>query len=404
MAELLGLTLPDFYAKPVWELLTGSTRTGFLKRTRRREKHGADKYDLKHTRPDGSARILQISVSPFLDGGRRLGSLAMVSDITEARNAEDELRHRAGHDPLTGLANRALLLDGLQTALDGLSESQSESESVAVLVADIDQFKLVNDSFGHSSGDDLLIEVSRRWQAELGPDHVVARFGGDEFVVLCRGARVTAARDVAARLLQALDTPVPLVGGTVSASASIGVAAADFAHPVDAETLVRYADAAMYEAKARGRSRIEVFTPCLIDRAQSRLQLFNDLKMAISRDELMLHYQPIVKLATGELLGVEALCRWNHPHRGSIAPDTFIKAAEAGGLIESVDRWVLRRACKDAAAMRTAGILPPEAYVSLNTSAASLARPDYEAESGRRWTNQPCLRTPLSWSSPKAPS
>ena len=376
MADLLGLMLPDIYDKPVGESLSGDAYTSFLKLTLRGEKAVSEKCDLRHTRPDGSARILQVSVSPFLDAGRLLGSLAMVSDITDGRNAEDQLRHRASHDPLTGLANRTLMLDGLQAALDHLAASGSDP--VAVLVADIDRFKLVNDSFGHAAGDELLMEVSRRWLPEIGPEHLLARFGGDEFVALCHGGE-EAVREVAARLLRALDTPVLVGGGSVAVDASIGIARAEVGDPVNAETLVRYADAAMYEAKARGRGRTEVFTHGLIDRAQRRLQLFNDLKMAISGDELVLHYQPIVDLATGELLGVEALCRWNHSQRGPVAPDEFIPAAEAGGLIESLDRWVLSRACRDASELRAAGVLPLGGYVSINVSAASLARPDYEA-------------------------
>ncbi len=376
MADLLGHPLADLYAKPAWEQITGSSRSGFFKRLDRRQRQGADRYDLRHTRPDGSKRILSVSVSPFLDNGNSLGSLAMVSDLTDARSAESSLRHRASHDPLTGLANRSLLAEQLQEALD--AAAHAESGSVAVLVADIDHFKLVNDSFGHASGDDLLIEVSRRWQARLRPDELFARFGGDEFVILCRDTGEEPARQVAARLLKTLEAPINLDGRTVAANASIGIAIAVAGDIGDAETLIGYADAAMYEAKARGRGRAEVFSPRLIERAQRQLELFNDLSLAIAGDELTLHYQPVVEIATGKLLGVEALCRWSHPRRGAVAPDEFIKAAEDSGLIIPLDQWVLRQACKDGAAMRRSGVLSPDAYVAVNASAVSLAHPDYE--------------------------
>jgi diguanylate cyclase (GGDEF)-like protein/PAS domain S-box-containing protein len=376
MAELLGHPLHDLYAKPVWELITGSTRSGFFKRLERRQEQGADRYDLRHTRPDGSRRVLGVSVSPFLDNGNSLGSLAMVSDLTDARSAESSLRHRASHDPLTGLANRSLLAERLQEALDACTENGSGS--VAVLAADIDHFKLVNDSFGHACGDELLIEVSRRWQARLRRGELFARFGGDEFVILCRDTGEEPALQVAARLLKTLHAPIQLDGRTVAANASIGIAVAVAGDIGDAETLMRYADAAMYEAKACGRGRSEVFSPHLIERAQKQLELFNDLKLAIANDELTVHYQPVVEIATGKLLGVEALCRWSHPRRGAVTPDEFIKAAEESGLIVSLDRWVLGQACKDGAALRRSGVLSPDAYVSVNASAVSLAQPDYE--------------------------
>ncbi len=376
MADLLGRELSAFYANPVWKLLTGSTKAGFGKRLRRREEQNCtDRYDLRHIRPDGSKRILAVSVSPFVEKDRRLGSLAMVSDITDAREAEQKLRHRATHDPLTGVANRNVLVERLRQLLN--IPGSDASSSVAVLVADIDQFKLVNDSLGHSSGDDMLIEVSRRWQAVLRPQDVLARFGGDEFVVMCVGAGESTARDIASRLLQTLEEPIKLGGRLVAATASIGIAVVSAGGTGDAESLLGYADRAMYEAKARGRNRTELFTPALIERSLSRLQLFSDLKTAIAQDLLAVHYQPVVELATGKLLGVEALCRRTHPQRGAIAPDEFIAAAEAGGLIEALDSWVLRRACRDAVALRSEGVLKPETYLAVNASAHSLANPEY---------------------------
>ncbi len=376
MADLLGRPLSDLYVKSPFDLAPVELHEEIAWRCADTLSRGAETFEMPHLRGDGSERLLRISASPLIDDGEHVGSLAMISDVTEERAAEHDLKYRAFHDALTGLANRPLLLHRLQQALE--SAGSAPPRSVSLLLADIDQFKLVNDSLGHASGDDLLIEVARRWSASLRPQDTVARIGGDEFVVLCDGANESEARDVAERLRLALIEPIDLGGRVVAVSASIGIAVASTDEGADAVTLLGYADAAMYEAKGQGRGRTAIFTHSLIDRAQSRLRLFNDLKSAIDNDELQLHYQPVVELTTGRLLGVEALCRWTHPERGVVAPDAFIQAAEESGLIETLDRWVLRRACRDAAAMRASGVLAPSAYVAVNGSACHLAQPGFE--------------------------
>jgi diguanylate cyclase (GGDEF)-like protein len=257
-----------------------------------------------------------------------------------------------GARPLTGLASRTLLLERLQESLD---RTRSVAVgSVAVLVADIDQFKLVNDSFGHAAGDDLLVEVSRRWEQALRSEDLVARLGGDEFVVLCNDADEAEARLIADRMLQTLHAPINLQGRVVGVSASIGIAvttACDGEQP-DAAEILRYADAAMDEAKAQARGRTAVFNHGLIDRTQSHLRMYNELKEAVERNQLTLHYQPVVELTTGRMVGVEALCRWTHPERGVVPPDEFIPLAEQTGLIDQLDDWVLARACAEGVLMR----------------------------------------------------
>jgi diguanylate cyclase (GGDEF)-like protein len=250
---------------------------------------------------------------------------------------------------------------------------------VAVLVTDLDQFKLVNDSFGHPAGDELLIEVARRWQALLRPSDTLARLGGDEFVIVCDGADETVAHAVAERVLASLEAPIVLAGRSVAITASVGIALASSDSRMDAATLLRHGDAAMYEAKSQGRGRTAVFTPRLADQARNRLELFHDLQAALAEGVLELAYQPVMDLATGTIQGVEALCRWTHPVRGPIAPDEFIPVAEETGLIEKLDRWVMSRACSDAAALRAGGTLPADAYMAVNVSAGHLAQPGFEA-------------------------
>ena len=373
MADLLGRSLPELYTMAPLELAPPELRPEITRRLGDRLTRVAECFELPLTRGDGSQRVLRVATSPLIDDGCHIGSLAMISDITDARAAERDLHYRAFHDPLTGLANRALLLERTQKALD--RPAAAPDDLPAVLLADVDQFKLVNDSLGHASGDELLIEVARRWERVLRPEDTLARIGGDEFVVLC--ADGDRSRLIAEKLRQALNEPIELSGRPVAVSASIGIAVAT-RDSGSADELLGYADAAMYEAKGQGRGRVAMFTPCLVAQAQNRLRLFNDLKAAIENNELRLHYQPVVELTTGRLLGVEALCRWTHPERGVVAPDEFVPVAEESGLIEALDRWVLRQACSDGAAMRAEGLLGADAYVAVNSSACHLAQPGFE--------------------------
>ncbi|HEX4432528.1 MAG TPA: EAL domain-containing protein [Frankiaceae bacterium] len=387
LAQLLGYSMEDVYAMHEFDVADGESRAEFIRRTRWREARGAECYEMPHTRPDGGAVVLRISASPLYEDGHYIGSLAMVADVTAAREAERELRVRATHDSLTGLANRPFLLEKLQLALDNSSESRGRS--LAVLVADIDQFKLVNDTLGHAAGDALLIEVSRRWEAVLRPTDILGRLGGDEFVVLCVDAKEEQARRIAARLQRALSRPIAVAGRTVAINASVGIAfvtagrlngAAPDDAPPDAGTLLAYADTAMYAAKADGPGNAKVFSASLISHSRRRLRLINDLRSALESDQLQLYYQPVVDLGTGRLLGVEALCRWTHPERGVVSPAEFIPAAEESGLIETLDSWVLHRACRDAAAMRGEGVLPPQAYVAVNVFAGQIGKAGFESD------------------------
>jgi diguanylate cyclase (GGDEF)-like protein/PAS domain S-box-containing protein len=300
-----------------------------------------------------------------------LQSLANVlADALERQAIEDDIRHRALHDDLTGLPNRALFLDRLEHALANLRRHRAMA---AILFLDLDHFKLVNDSLGHHVGDELLAAVAPRLSQAVRAADTVARFGGDEFGILFEDiADERDATHMAERVAAAFSTPFVLGGSEHFVSASIGIALARGGElPQD---LVRDADAAMYRAKERGRARYELFDEVMRGRAIARLTVENDLRRALERDELRLEYQPMVSLTDGSVRSVEALVRWEHPDRGRVMPSEFLPIAEGNGLIEPIGRWVLEQACRQAGHWYLAR--PDEAPVGIavNLSALQIAR------------------------------
>jgi diguanylate cyclase (GGDEF)-like protein/PAS domain S-box-containing protein len=295
----------------------------------------------------------------------------VLADAFERQQTEDDIRHRALHDPLTGLPNRALFMDRLTHALAHLGRRGS---SAAVLLLDFDRFKLINDSLGHAAGDDLLAAAAPRLKQMLRVSDTIARFGADEFGILLEDiAGEQDAVDMAQRIAGTFTRPFVLDGNEHFVSVSIGITLA--AGGECAEELVRDADAAMHRAKERGRARYELFDEGIRGRAISRLRVENDLRRALERGELTLEYQPIVGLDAHAVIGVEALVRWDHPQRGRIPPLEFIPIAEENGLIEPIGRWVLEHACRQGAAWYASRPDAMPISVAVNLSAAQFDSP-----------------------------
>jgi diguanylate cyclase (GGDEF)-like protein/PAS domain S-box-containing protein len=305
--------------------------------------------------------------------------VAMVSPLAaiaiERKTFEDRLAYQAQHDPLTGLPNRVLFVEFMTLAI---ARSERRQTTSAVLFLDLDRFKVVNDSLGHDAGDELMVKLSTRLCAAVRPGDTVARFGGDEFTVLCDDLSLDDARsqaiDVAQRLLDVIEAPVQLNGEDQHLSASIGIA---IAGPGDSpETLLRDADAAMYRAKADGKGRWALFDEAMRSSARSRLETENALHRALERSELRVFYQPIIELGGGTCSGAEALVRWQHPDRGLVGPDAFIELAEETGLIVPIGEWVLNEACRQLMEWRASGQVSETFSMAVNLSARQLAQAD----------------------------
>ena len=375
MSEILGVDAVDLLARPAPEVFGPE---GDLLRHKIAHRHevGPERYEIGYEHPDGGRRTLRFAAAPLPADSEEEGALAMVTDVTDARRLEGELRSAALHDSLTGLPNRALLLDRLEHSL------HRDGASVAVLFVDLDQFKMVNDARGHTVGDELLVAVAARLRSAVHSADTVARFGGDEFVVVCEDVNDVRAFALAEALLETLERPVEVTGGQIHVTASIGVALSDThvdGSPTSgADELLRSADTAMYAAKSAGRRGIRMFDQGLAADVSERYRLAGDLRRAIADDELEMHFQPIIDLHTGAVRGTEALCRWTHPELGQVGPERFVAIADEAGMARDLDRWVLCRALDVAGRMRSTEALPAGAYVAVNLSARSLTDPDLE--------------------------
>jgi diguanylate cyclase (GGDEF)-like protein/PAS domain S-box-containing protein len=329
----------------------------------------AEVDQVKIERPDGSARWVSIRVAPVLSTHRSGGFVGSVEDVTERRLLEQALSHDATHDRLTGLPNRSLLWEALQEQLT------RPEPAVAVLFVDLDDFKFVNDSFGHETGDELLLSVAARLTDAVRPHDLVTRFGGDEFVVVCADVGDPAqAERIARRLVDSLAPPFTIAGREINVSASMGLVLST--EPgLDPETVLRDADTALYQAKASGKARWALFDERVRQGVTTRLAMANALRRAIENDQLTVHYQPIVDQVTGRAVGVEALSRWHDSEFGPVSPALFVALAEEMGVIDRLGEWVLRAACRQFARWQAdLGDLAP-AYLSVNLSARQLSGP-----------------------------
>ena len=336
------------------------------------ERQNLTNYELCLKRKDGSL-VWVLQNENLTEGPDGLLSVieGTIIDISERKRAEEQVKHLAFHDPLTNLPNRLLFNDRLTLAV---AQAHRHAQRLAVLFLDLDRFKVINDSLGHSVGDELLRQVAERIQEHVREGDTVARLGGDEFTLLVPG--ITAEEDaakIARKICEAIHDPFWIDGRQLFVTTSVGVSV----YPSDghdAETLVRNADSAMYRAKEQGRDNYQLYTPAMNAKAVERLSLESRLRQAVANDELELHFQPFIDLKTAELLGAEALLRWRHPELGLIPPADFIPIAELSGLIVPIGEWVLRTACAEARKWHAKGF--PGLTVSVNLSTRQFQQTD----------------------------
>jgi diguanylate cyclase (GGDEF)-like protein/PAS domain S-box-containing protein len=330
-------------------------------------------FEVRLRRRDGAWLDLEMVSNNLLHDSNVGGIVLTARDVSERKGLESQLTHKAFHDELTGLANRALLTDRVRHAL---ARRISGGERLAVLFLDVDDFKTINDSLGHGAGDKVLVAVAERLATCLRPADTTARVGGDEFAVLLEDTSTKHAAAVAERIIATLQRPLTLEGMEVFVGASIGIALADYDETTP-EELLRNADLAMYLAKSQGKGLWRLFEPSMHAAVLKRLDLNADLKRALANNDFVLHYQPIVDLATERIVGVEALVRWVHPERGLISPAEFMAMAEETGLIVPLGRWVLEEACRTAQLFSSR---EGKLGMSVNLSQKQLQQPGLVAE------------------------
>jgi diguanylate cyclase (GGDEF)-like protein/PAS domain S-box-containing protein len=334
---------------------------------------GSRSVELRWQHRDGSWRWLEVKGTNLLHQAGVRGIVLNARDISRHKSLEGQLVQRALHDQLTGLPNRMLFMDRLEQALE---RSARRGKFAAVLFLDLDRFKLVNDNLGHDHGDQLLVQVAERLRGCLRRVDTIARIGGDEFTVLLEevGAAADAAL-VAERIIEAFRASFRIETQEIFVGASIGIALGGKDQGTTAQGLLRNADIAMYRAKANGRACFEVFKSSMRETVKGRLKMETELRRALDRGELRLHYQPQVDLRTARIVGLEALVRWEHPERGLVPPGSFIPIAEETGLILPIGRWVLQTACRQASIWRADTEIGLDIVMAVNLSPRQFRHP-----------------------------
>ncbi|MBF0481203.1 MAG: EAL domain-containing protein [Desulfovibrionaceae bacterium] len=357
------ITVPGY--KAVWDELREALA--------RDERQFAADFQILHA--DGLDRWISLHCQKVYGlGGADLGLRSSSRDITERKHLEMEFQHLAFHDPLTGLPNRKLCLDRIAQALE--RSKRRENYHYAVIFLDLDRFKVVNDSLGHYVGDQLLVSVSRKIKAQVRTLDTVARYGGDEFVVLLEEiASAADAIDIARRIKNEIKEPLSLCGYNIHISASLGIvlSPAIYDRPED---LLRNANIAMHRAKDQGRDKLKVFNTGLLEEAINIMRVETDLRRALERDEFVIHFQPIIALGDKRLTGFEALLRWRHPQLGMVQPDDFIHVAEETGLIIPIGLWVIEQSCRIMADWQARHADAAGLTVNVNLSAKQLSQTD----------------------------
>ncbi len=403
IADLDGI---PHYQNPAFQKMTGLTlddlrvaggllrlyRDVGMARTALTAVRGGQSYrgEMRLIDRQGHAINVLLHIDPVLDASNQVIALVAVhTDVTQRKLTEDRLAYLSSHDPLTGLANRTLMLDRLQLALE--RRNRRGSAPCGVLLLDLNRFKQINDSLGHTVGDEVLMAVAGRLKHITRPGDTVARLGGDVFAVVVDS--IESLEDVwriALRMQQALSHPITVQDHSLTVGVSIGVAMDDGRAP-DAAALLRDADTALHQAKARGRSQIVLFKESMHTAAAAQLQLEIELRQALQRQMLVMHYQPIVELSSGVIYGFEALMRWNRPLNGLMLPDSFLPVAEEAGMIPAMGAWSIVEVCRQARRWRDQFGAAAELPVSVNVHSQQLEHADllHQVEQALREFNLP---------------